>query len=298
MEYIIFDLEWNNGFSSSLNKSINEIIEIGAVRLDSNLRIVSTFKQMIKTKFTGKLAKRVTELTHITNEEMQQQGIDFSVAIERFASWVGSSDCVFMSWSDSDMYVLAESTGLYSDVRFDFIKRYADLQSYCQRFIDEQTNNQISLLNASVKFGIESDEEVLHRALTDCYLSAKCFKHCFDEKVFAEYVRVCDEQFFERLLFKPYYITDLKESGINLDDYSVKCSKCKIKLARISKWKNVNNSFRTIMLCRRCHTKFFANYSVKQKYKKIEVNKRVTPLNSQKRRNAPKAKSAEEKNRL
>lgn len=282
MEYIIFDLEWNNGFCSSLKKPINEIIEIGAVRLDSNLRIVSTFKQMIKTKFTGNLAKRVTELTHITNEEMMQYGVSFETAVERFSAWASGDDCVFMSWSDSDMYVIAESMTLYDNLRFDFIEKYADVQSYCQHFIDDETNNQISLLNASIKFGIDSDQEGLHRALADCYLSAKCFKHCFDEEVFSQYVKVCDEQFFEKLLFKPYYITDLKASGINLDDYSVKCSKCKIKLVRISKWKQVNNSFRTVMLCRRCHTKFFANYSVKQKYKKTEVNKRVSPINRKK----------------
>ena len=56
MNYIIFDFEWNNAFNYAIKKSINEIIEIGAVKLDRNLNIVDTFKQLIKPKVSRKIS--------------------------------------------------------------------------------------------------------------------------------------------------------------------------------------------------------------------------------------------------
>ncbi len=47
MFYVIFDLEWNNAYDYKLRKGMNEIIEIGAVKLDEKLNIVDTFKQLI-----------------------------------------------------------------------------------------------------------------------------------------------------------------------------------------------------------------------------------------------------------
>ena len=47
MEYIIFDLEWNNAFNYRTKKGINEIIEIGAVKLNDDFEVVDTFKQLI-----------------------------------------------------------------------------------------------------------------------------------------------------------------------------------------------------------------------------------------------------------
>ena len=39
MFYVIFDLEWNNAYDYRFGKGMNEIIEIGAVKLDEKLNI-------------------------------------------------------------------------------------------------------------------------------------------------------------------------------------------------------------------------------------------------------------------
>lgn len=52
MDYVVVDLEWNNAFDYKTKKGINEIIEIGAVRLNHNLQVVDTFKQLIKPKLS------------------------------------------------------------------------------------------------------------------------------------------------------------------------------------------------------------------------------------------------------
>ena len=51
LKYIIFDLEWDNFYNYKTKNSINEIIEIGAVKLNDRLEIVATYKQLIKPRF-------------------------------------------------------------------------------------------------------------------------------------------------------------------------------------------------------------------------------------------------------
>ena len=57
MNFIIFDLEWNNAYNYKLKRGMNEIIEIGAVKLDENLDVVDTFKQLIKPQLSRKILR-------------------------------------------------------------------------------------------------------------------------------------------------------------------------------------------------------------------------------------------------
>lgn len=68
MRYIVVDLEWNNAFSPKSKKAINEIIEIGAVKLDENLAIKDTISTFIRPSVGKKLSKRVVEMTNITDK--------------------------------------------------------------------------------------------------------------------------------------------------------------------------------------------------------------------------------------
>ena len=53
------DLEWNNSFNKATQKFMNEIIEIGAVKLDENLNQVDTFSELIKPVISKKLRSNV-----------------------------------------------------------------------------------------------------------------------------------------------------------------------------------------------------------------------------------------------
>ena len=59
MQYIVMDMEWNNAYSKKLGAFVNEIIEIGAVKLDDSLRVLDTFSVIIKSKIGKKLRGRV-----------------------------------------------------------------------------------------------------------------------------------------------------------------------------------------------------------------------------------------------
>ena len=43
MQFIVMDLEWNNTYAKKANGYINEIVEIGEVKLDKDLEMVDTF---------------------------------------------------------------------------------------------------------------------------------------------------------------------------------------------------------------------------------------------------------------
>ena len=51
MNFIIFDLEWNNAYNYKLKRGMNEIIEIGAVKLDENLKVIDTFNNSLNQNY-------------------------------------------------------------------------------------------------------------------------------------------------------------------------------------------------------------------------------------------------------
>ena len=77
MNFIIFDLEWNNAYNYKLKRGMNEIIEIGAVKLDDELNVCDTFTMLVAPKIGKKLCSKVKQLTKITNEELKDEGVSF-----------------------------------------------------------------------------------------------------------------------------------------------------------------------------------------------------------------------------
>lgn len=280
MFYVIFDLEWNNAYDYRLKKGVNEIIEIGAVKLDEKLNITDTFKQLIKPKLSKNLSSRFKDLTHISMTEINTSGIPFENAISDFARWSGGEQSIFFSWSNSDLYVLIDNFKKFIGTStIDFIKRYADLQKYCQSFTANESGNQISLSNCAELLEINADIENLHRALEDCYLSAECFKKVFDKKKLSEYVVECDKAFFERLVFKPYYLTKNIGDGFNVNTEVVNCPYCKSNMRVLKNYENVNKSFRTVCECTKCRKKFWVFIRAKRTYDGVVVTKKINIMN-------------------
>lgn len=89
MSYVILDLEWNGSYSKVLHKFVNEIIEIGAVKLDDELNVCDTFTMLVAPKIGKKLCSKVKQLTKITNEELKDEGVSFIRAISLFSDFLG-----------------------------------------------------------------------------------------------------------------------------------------------------------------------------------------------------------------
>ncbi|MDE6659676.1 MAG: exonuclease domain-containing protein, partial [Eubacterium sp.] len=280
MFYVIFDLEWNNAYDYRLKKGTNEIIEIGAIKLDEKLNIVDTYKQLIKPKLSKKLSSRFKNLTHISMEEINESGIFFEEAIADFTRWSGGENSIFLSWSNSDLYVLIDNFKKFlGSSSVDFIKQYADVQKYCQSFTENGGSNQISLAKCAEIFEIEVDTENLHRALEDCYLSAECFKKVFDKEKFLQFVVSCDKAFFERLVFKPYYISKPTTEEYNVYNEVLNCPYCKSNMRVLKQYESINKSFRTVCECTKCNKKFWAFIRAKKTYDGVVVTHKINIMN-------------------
>ena len=65
MSIVFLDLEWNNAYSKIHQRFVNEIIEIGAVKLDDEYNEIDRFDIIIRSQITKKLGGRFKNLTNI-----------------------------------------------------------------------------------------------------------------------------------------------------------------------------------------------------------------------------------------
>ncbi len=277
MNYIILDLEWDNAYCHKKNGFVNQIIQIGAVKLNSDFELIDRIEILVKSCISKKLTRRFTELTGITTEEMKS-GIPLKAATEMYNEWAGK-DIVTMTWSNSDLYVIVENARLFADGLMPRLERYADLQKYVQSNMkrgEATTKNQISLADAAEYFGISVENFELHTAADDSMIAAQLLKKTFNEEGFETYVKDATKpEFFERLTFKNYYLSNINDKNINPADLDFYCDKCGVKATRNKKWSYRNHWFTSEFFCSECNEKFIGRLMFKKTYSSLKVSRRI-----------------------
>ena len=183
MNYIVFDLEWNQS-STGLEEETAclpfEIIEIGAVKLDDNGVRNGTFSQLVKPAVYHEMNRATGRLVHIQMEELEN-GSPFVPAAERFLKWCGAEACRFCTWGSADltelqrnmkfygMAPLAEGPIVYLDVQKLFSIAYEDGKSR-------------RALEHAVDFLALEKEIPFHRASGDAHYTAKVFAKILSER--------------------------------------------------------------------------------------------------------------------
>lgn len=277
MYYIIMDLEWNNSYVKSTQKFINEIIEIGAVKLNSKLETVDTFSELIKPVISKKLRSRIKNLTHITNDDIKG-GKPFSAVMADFENWVGE-DAVIMTWGDTDIRTLLSNYKMFlKKSGIGFIKKYVDLQKYCQCFIDMENVQQAGLSYAAQCLEIDTESFPHHRALDDSLLSAECLKKVFDNEKLSDHILNCDGDFYARLAFRPYVIKDKNDPLIDKSMFNCFCDICGGKAETLKNWKFTNQSFRGVFFCEHCNREFRVNLRIKKFYDRLDVKRNYSEI--------------------
>lgn len=277
MNYIIMDLEWNNAYLKSAQKFVNEIIEIGAVKLNENLEIVDTYSELIKPVVSKKLRARIKDLTHITNEDIIS-GIPFKDAISQLEDWVGE-DAVVMTWGDTDIRTLLTNFKYFlKKENITFIKKYVDLQRYCQCFINMENVQQAGLSYAAECLDIDAEKYPHHRALDDSYLSAECFVKVYNKEKLDEFIKECNDDFYSRLAFKPYVIKNMNDPLIDKNLFNCFCDICGGKVQVIKKWKFTNQSFRGVFYCENCEREFRVNLRIKKFYDRLDIKRNYSEI--------------------
>ena len=187
MNYIIFDMEWNQPSSpKEKNHSLihGEIIQLGFFVLNDNMDILHKEDILIKPVCYPVINKYVSILTGITQEWLDT-GIDFNAAIHRMAEYF-TDDTLLFTWGDDDIPILREN------MKYHGITDVALPMHYnLQRFFCAQTNTpsrQIALKTAAEHFGINPDIQA-HNALNDAYITLLVAKNLNIQLGVTEYAK-------------------------------------------------------------------------------------------------------------
>ena len=86
--FVVMDLEWNQHASRPNHAIPHEIIEIGAVKLDRDLRLLDERQYIIKPVVYPVLDKHIRQVTGIDPEELKE-GQTFARAFSSFLKWCG-----------------------------------------------------------------------------------------------------------------------------------------------------------------------------------------------------------------
>ena len=285
MNYIILDLEWDSTFFKKQKRFINQILQIGAVKLNDKFDIVDTFEATIKSNICNKVTGRFARLTGITNEVMRA-GIPFSQAVEKYNAWVGD-DAVTMTWSNSDLYTIVSNEEDLLDGQKFKIEKYLDLQKFIQNemFLKGYTDkNQVSLAVAAEFLKIETDNIDFHTAKDDSLVAAYLLKKCYNAERFIPLIKdATNPEFFKRLRFKNYSISNLQDENIDKKYLEFYCPKCKGKPQKVSKWKYSNRWFCANFVCS-CGEKFNGRVMFKKTYDDLIVKRKICEYKEKKQK--------------
>lgn len=185
MNYIVMDLEWNQAADRKTkqeNELLFEIIEIGAVKLDENRRIVDTFHELIKPQVHQKMHQITGELIHLRIEQLDSCRC-FVEVMQDFLTWCGK-DYRFCTWGNLDLIELQRNMEYYQmEPLAHKPLEYYDVQKLFSIAFEDRKSRK-SLEYAVDYLEIKKDK-MFHRADTDAYYTARIMERIEDEAVFA-----------------------------------------------------------------------------------------------------------------
>jgi len=269
---IVADLEWNGAYSGQTHGYFNEIIEIGAVRLDKKLHIKDTFHAIIKPVVTRKLSHLVQDLTNITDAHLAGGGT-FIEAMARLKKWAGKRACL-LTWSNTDLLVWMENCRLnFGDAKIPFMSSWADAQSYVQTALQVPTSQQLGLAKACELTGVTTQGADMHRAVDDSVLAARVLQKVFDPATFT--VQTADEAFYAHVQFHSMIIRDLNSPLIDKKELLFACPQCKRDMPHHSRWRFFQRAFHADFDCPVCGKRYHAHIQFRQKGEVVEVRRKL-----------------------
>ncbi len=186
MKHVVVDLEMNpvsREFREVRRKLNEEVIEIGAVRLDENFQQEAEFQCYVKPEY-GPIKKHITSLTGIT-QAMVADKKTYAACFQDFVDWVGKEETKIYSWSMSDIKQLrSECRYKLPDFDIEWLnERWVDLQ---QEFDDRLgLHNSLALKHALGAMD-HKFEGTQHTALADAINTSAILTLMQDDAKFKE----------------------------------------------------------------------------------------------------------------
>ena len=177
MNYIILDLEatcWNpESFQYS-----QEIIEIGACRINSFMEMKKTFSRIVRPVFQPNLSLYCKQLTGISQEDVDKSK-SFDIVLDQFIDWCDDSNngITMYTWGVKDYQLLMADCKAHN-IEMDWMHEHVDLKSQFARI--KGLPKPIGLDKALLSEGYDF-EGSRHRALPDAINLSKLFVKYFEE---------------------------------------------------------------------------------------------------------------------
>lgn len=183
MNYVIFDLEFNQDFASldenapSFTRYPFEIIQIGASKLNSNLKTLQTFDRFIKPSLYQKINPAITELTGITTKQLQNEQ-PFPSVYQDFLEFIGNTDTIFCTWGKTDIREIYSNAAFHKlDISL-LPTRYINLQPLVSLHFHQPATKLMKLQTAIEALNIPTTLD-FHNALNDAFYTAKIWKKLY-----------------------------------------------------------------------------------------------------------------------
>jgi len=180
VNYIVFDLEFNQDIASSnvtKEKAHNcpfEIIQIGAIKLDTNYHAVASFNRLVKPTIYPQVNPFIADLTGITIKQLLIEE-PFPRVFHDFMKFIEDKDSVFCIWGMSDMKELFRNVNYHELDQNIIPDRYINLQPYVSTYLNLPQKKLLKLQTAVETLNIDAPHP-FHNALYDAYYTAKIFK--------------------------------------------------------------------------------------------------------------------------
>ncbi|MBO5377895.1 MAG: exonuclease domain-containing protein [Ruminiclostridium sp.] len=269
MNYIIFDMEWNQPSSAKeKNPSLvrGEIIQLGFFVLNEELDVLHKENILIRPVCYKCINQYVGYLTGIS-QEMLDAGVDFRTALKRISEFF-SDDTLLFTWGDDDIPILNEN------MKFHKIEMKLPKHYNLQRFYAHQTGSetrQTALKTAAEYFGIEKDIQA-HDALNDAFITLLVARKLDIAKGIADYNKaivtskskqknIWDS---EKLCYscEQEYTKVIGALPDTCRSISIPCSDCGAEIIYSNLCRYGKNSFITVAECV-CTSRYFVHFEMK-----------------------------------
>ena len=282
MAFIIIDLEFNN--LNGINKYYpdifdknpelkdieieNEIIEIGAIKLDKYMKPLGEYKAYIKPSIISVLNPKVLEITKISKDKLEN-GISFEEGMNGLRELIDEDD-IICSWAKDDITEIISNALYHKYESLDWLKNYLDIQEYSTKILAHKKS--LSLKNALEELKIKIDQDKLHDALNDAIYTSYVLKRIYNSRIIKNYVikDVYNMPAVEIKNLQEYVLDESKVLQI--------CPKCKININVEYLFKAIGWRFVSLGICPKCNSKVLDEVIVKKTFAGEEVYKEVATI--------------------
>lgn len=250
MNYIVFDLEWNQSSKPGAENDLLpfEIIEIGAVKLNSKLKIIDEYSSIIRPQIYPKLQKHIRDMLNY-DESLLRTGRYFDTVCKEFLDWCGE-DYTFSSWGPLDLYYLQQNMDFYMIEPFTSPLRFYNLQEI---FAEQHPELGACRLEKAVEMLSIPVDKPFHSAINDArytgLVMARMKIKNLDDQYSVDYYnnpKTIDEEIISHHKNYCEHISrEFDSKNEAMEDKSLltlHCTKCNRKISKKIKWFSNNSS--------------------------------------------------------